>query len=203
MGSGKSPYNPLSSAKDFVSRQVNQMTTQLLFPSSFRLALTGSTTLTISGLDHVLTWTTTLGFQNQFSISGSSVGGSYLYANAASQTQATYQGGGGGVLAGYSPLLYVSLSGSLEVTVFDNGISIGSSTLDVSLLLQITGCHNASVLSLASGYGNLPIDIESTIYILNLVGNTKLIITEGANTILMNPGVRVMTIGDFLLTASL
>jgi len=186
------------------------MTTQLLFPSSFRLALTGFTTLTISGVDHVLTWTTTQGIQNRFSISGSSVGGSYLYANAASQTQATYQGGGGGVLAGYSPLLYVSLSGKLAVTVFDNGVSLDYTTLDidyttleVTLLLQITGSHTAAVLSLASGYGNAPIIIGGTIYLLNLVGNTKLTLEEGANTILMNQGVRVLTIGDFLVTASL
>lgn len=195
-------YNLLSSAKDWVL--VNyKMTTQLLFPSSFRLALTGSTTLTIGGVDHVLTWTTTLGTQNRFTISGSGVGGSYLYANAASETQATYRGGGGGVIAGYSPVLYVSLSGSLKVTVFDNGVSLGSTTLEVSLLLQITGCHSAAVLSLVSGYGNVPVTIGNTVYMLNLLGNTKLILEEGANLFLMNQGVRVLTIGDFLVTASL
>ena len=178
--------------------------TQVLFPSRFLLNLTGSTTLSISGVDHRLTWSTTAASLTRYTVSGSNLGGSYIYNNPSSEVTATFQGGAGGVLTGFPDILYVALTGPLEVTFADNGVSLGvSSTLELSLLFQVTVTSTSVLVTLLRGYGSVLVPIGGTPYPLQLNLNSNITLVQGANSVLVSGGIRVVTIGDFTLNLSL
>ena len=180
--------------------------TQILAPARLTTILSGTTQYN-SDKQYTLCFPpyNDSGFTNEVNLTGSGCSGQYLgniATNGNFNTRLTLRGSGGGNLAGLPNIIYLNLTGSLEVIAkdVDTQNPIGNpTTLHFTGLLQLTMNGQQADLSLVNPYA----EVQSTTPVIGKTIFESIELSDPVISVTCVHNTRYILLGDLTLTFNL
>ena len=173
--------------------------TQILAPHNITCKLAG--TATYSAGEYMYHFPTFKEHFNELTLAGSNCAGKYLGIPTTTATSLNLKGSGGGNLSGIPDVIYINVTGALELKANDIASSqllTNSSILNFTSLLQITVTGQSALISLVYPYG----EVLNTGAITNKVifGADTIKLTNSPISVTFANCTRYICLGDLTLT---
>ena len=130
--------------------------TQILAPHNITCKLAGTTAY--SAGEYMNHFPTFKEHMNEINIAGSNCSGKFLGIPTATATSLTLKGSGGGNLSGTPDVIYINMTGTLEIKANDiasSQVLTNSSIIKFTSLLQMTITGQSALLALIYPYGEV------------------------------------------------